>query len=869
VSDRNVFLQKRILDWSRTLPDWQRGLMRALCDGPLDEAGRDAVLAALLGEPGARPLPPLELANLPADEADYGTVELREIRNLRNVNSLAGDQALSFRPGLNVVFGENGTGKSGYGRLCRRVCRAAEPGEVLHDVFDPGMAEAPQTAEFVLAVDGEERVVEVDLSEEPERILSAITAFDASCAEFCITKQNTIEHTPRPLRLLKELAEAQDQLAAELERQIAERRDALPPLPEADDEAAAALLERVEAGAASRQEVEAFARLDEAESRELRELEQAEATILAEQSEALERAARKRAAAVERLADELEDAWHRLDERALAEIAELRTRLASAAAAVEQVASEAFADQPQPGTGGDAWRQMWEAARQFVESEGGSFPDTADGATCPTCQQELSAAARERMQRFETFVSGALREQARLVDQALTERLEALPDLRALAQAAEVAVASAGEELEETATAALGALADRLAIATGQAEPAPPSALDLRPLRDYVAVQVAEAEGFAVLRNDEERTRIERRLRELRVRRRLEEALPELLAHLEGLRAIAAREAARQELSTTTISHRIRELSKLAITGRLKEALEQEIGELEPLAERVELKASASKGKPAVQFKLRGAGRQRVAKVLSTGEQTALANAFFLAELRVSSGRSAIVLDDPVSSLDHQRREHVAARLVEEARRRQVIVLTHDLVFVYYLQERAEELGVELHGQALERRYHDVGVVSGDLPWEARSPMDRARALRHELKSRLRPLYKGNDPRYEQEAQRWMLELRKSYERMIEVYVLGATVERQARNIRVRNLHKVRWTPQLAQEIDAAIKELSGGAHEEPLAGQRAALTPRGLEGLLEKFAALCARTKPPQATGAGRPEEDGAALVAVEPGSA
>ncbi|HET7591097.1 MAG TPA: hypothetical protein VFK14_13065 [Solirubrobacterales bacterium] len=84
---------------------------------------------------------------------------------------------------------------------------------------------------------------------------------------------------------------------------------------------------------------------------------------------------------------------------------------------------------------------------------------------------------------------------------------------------------------------------------------------------------------------------------------------------------------------------------------------------------------------------------------------------------------------------------------------------------------------------------------------------------------------------------------------MIEVYVLGGTVERQARNIRVRNLHKVRWTPQLAQEIDAAIKELSGGAHEEPLAGQRAALTPQKLEALLEKFAALCAQTKPVNAT--------------------
>ncbi|HEX6154163.1 MAG TPA: AAA family ATPase, partial [Solirubrobacterales bacterium] len=237
-------------------------------------------------------------------------------------------------------------------------------------------------------------------------------------------------------------------------------------------------------------------------------------------------------------------------------------------------------------------------------------------------------------------------------------------------------------------------------------------------------------------------------------------------------------------------------------------------------------------------------------KVLSTGEQTALATAFFLAELRVSNERSAIVLDDPVSSLDHQRREHVATRLVEEARRRQVVVLTHDLVFLYYLQEKAAELGVELHGQALRRAYHSVGIVERDLPWNAKSPMGHLKALRHRLKSELRPLFKGNDPRYEREAVLWTLDLRKAYERLIEVYVLGGIVERQARQVQVRKLHQVRWSPELAREIDAAVKEIAGGAHQNPL-GQHPSPPPlRKLEALLEKFESICERTKPERERG-------------------
>lgn len=325
----------------------------------------------------------------------------------------------------------------------------------------------------------------------------------------------------------------------------------------------------------------------------------------------------------------------------------------------------------------------------------------------------------------------------------------------------------------------------------------------------------------------------------------MEDSLGDLIEHLRALNEIAAWEAARTQLSTRRISQRIGELSRLAITGRLQEALAAEIEELDPIADRVELNASASKGKPAVRFKLRSEGKERVAKVLSTGEQTALATAFFLAELRVGNERSAIVLDDPISSLDHQRRDHLATRLVEEAQRRQVVVLTHDLVFVYYLKERAEALGVELHGQALRRAFHAVGVVDPDLPWIAKSPVERKKALHHRLRNELKPMFKGNDPRYAREAELWSLDLRKAYERMIETYVLGGTVERQARHIQVRKLHRVKWSPELAKEIDGAVKELSGDAHQGPLGQHAPAAPPAKLESLLDRFDALCEQTKP------------------------
>ncbi|MEX2108682.1 MAG: AAA family ATPase [Solirubrobacterales bacterium] len=121
----------------------------------------------------------------------------------------------------------------------------------------------------------------------------------------------------------------------------------------------------------------------------------------------------------------------------------------------------------------------------------------------------------------------------------------------------------------------------------------------------------------------------------------------------------------------------------------------------------------AQGGRTAVEFALKGSGWKNVGNVLSEGEQRALALALFLAESSANRGRSAIVLDDPVALLDLERRERVTRRLVEEAKRRQVIVFTHDLAFVQMLQKAAGHAGQETHSQALQRVKGRAGLLSG------------------------------------------------------------------------------------------------------------------------------------------------------------
>lgn len=838
-----MFLQKRIFEWSETLPSWQRDLLRRLTAGPLDDEGQLEVLT-ILADASDVPAPvSLELKDLPADEGEHGCVELRTVRDLHNINCLAPDQMLSFKSGLNAVFGDNGSGKSGYGRLARRVTRSGEPEEVLRDVFDPGSASGPQTAEFDITVDDVADTITVDLSTDPDRVLSAMAAFDASRAQLFLAKPNVIEHVPRPLRLLRLLSRTQDHLAENLHERAQQHRAVLPPLPEiSPDTATGRALTEINANT-DLSALISVAVLSDAEKATLKDLEATAAAIRADQGPQLETAAKAQATSTRSAARALSEANTQLPATAVTELADLRRRLDDVNASERALADRTFGDQRFEATGQGPWREMWFAAERFAQASGTAFPDTRDDAACPLCQQDLDTAARQRLQRFQEFISSTLRQQAVDLDDEIKARLKALPDLKSLRATVHAELRGIPAEVTATADKALAILDGRTAAAhkavAGELNDVNDDEITIDVLRAHADAQDALAQHHASLRDENAQRKVFTELNELRARVKLVDAQETITKHVSDLKTIAHINADITKLNTQKISNKLRELQEAAITERLRKAVEHEVRELDPVASNIEITGQATKGETVIHLKLREPCRAKVGNVLSDGEQRALSLAFFLAEVAVSEERSAIILDDPVSSLDHKRRAYLAERLAEESKRRQVIVFTHDMAFIHLLQEAAEDAEVELHGQTLQRAFHRVGMVADDLPMKMLGTAKQLRALRHRLRSELVPKHKHQDPLYEQEADHWVADLRKAYDQIIEDTVLNGTVRRFSAHVRVRQLHGVKWTPEIAERIDKAMRKASPKAHHEPLALHPGPLTPAQLTAMLEELSSL------------------------------
>ena len=99
------------------------------------------------------------------------------------------------------------------------------------------------------------------------------------------------------------------------------------------------------------------------------------------------------------------------------------------------------------------------------------------------------------------------------------------------------------------------------------------------------------------------------------------------------------------------------------------------------------------------------------AAILSEGEQKVIALADFISEMQLSEVNRGIIFDDPVNSLDEGRKKDIASRLIRESVSKQVIVFTHDLIFVSNLITFSEENAIPFLCHWVENRSGKPGQV--------------------------------------------------------------------------------------------------------------------------------------------------------------
>jgi hypothetical protein len=237
-------------------------------------------------------------------------------------------------------------------------------------------------------------------------------------------------------------------------------------------------------------------------------------------------------------------------------------------------------------------------------------------------------------------------------------------------------------------------------------------------------------------------------------------------------------EKAKRLTDTSGITRKSSELTDAHVTVLVRDRFIRESDRLQ--LERIELKnMGGKKGRLTHQPSLLGAvGRQPVQEVLSEGEQTALGLAGFFTEAYFDESRSALVLDDPVTSLDHVRRARVANRLAELSADRQVVVFTHDLTFVGDLAASAARRNVPFAERGIQRRGGKVpGLAVEEHPWKAKDVGRRLQELDQLLARIKKDRGTWNQDDYEKECAEWAGKLSETWERLVNLEIVYPLVD--------------------------------------------------------------------------------------------
>jgi recombinational DNA repair ATPase RecF len=848
----NMSILQEVLAWSKTIAPWQSdAVARLLAKQTLDVADMDDLFALLkaangIPDPKGRVAMPLAADQIPAPPQNATHVSVLAFKNFRHVNAIAeGERVPIGSAGLTVIYGDNGSGKSGYSRVLKRACRARDQTEqILPNANLPGKA-GPAEADFEISIDGSaSKDVHWTFGKPAPAELSALSIFDSRCARAYLDTEDDFSYVPYGLDIFEGLAKACRLLKGMLDNEHAQFTSDLTAFVHLSGDTSVGKLVSSLSAKSNPAQVNTLATLKPKDIERHADIDKSLKENNPKEKATQLRAFAKRVATVAATATTKGSLVDKAVVDKMKGLADsYRTAQATAALAAKKFKE---GDKLLPGTGGETWRELFEAARKFsLESHPGHvFPNLGDGSPCPLCQQPLAGGAK-RLFRFEEFIQEEAEKNSQakrialhheykpLIAQVLSLNFDDV--IYGEIEAIDKGLATDTRAFETALTARQAAI--KAAVLDhkwdGLDTKIPNPDERLKALADKLAADAVTLEKAS---DEKARAALQKEYAELDARLKLGVVKEAVLTAINRLAHQSALAKCQASIKTTGISLKSSEIAEKVVSVDLETALNAEFKALGVGALKVTLKSRGDKGKALHKLKLELPQVQRPCDILSEGEQRAIAIGSFLAEIDLGGGKGGVVFDDPVSSLDHKRRERVADRLVREAEKRQVIIFTHDIYFLSILADQAKTTGVPITTQSLVKRPKGFGVAEPELPFEGKNVTARIGALKDYHQKILKLHKDGDEPEHKRHTVEAYFRLRMTWERAVEEVLLRNVVLRFRKGVETQRLSGVTVEDNDYAKITAGMKKCSNYAHDKAYVGGVAVPEP---DELLQDIMAL------------------------------
>ena len=839
-----------ILEWSEDKEEWQKDALRRIAiSDSLSADDRQDIQDRVESFCGVQADFDFECLPLTAEHITTSVTEANQniicgIGPVSNVDRLTEDQELKFSiNGLTIIYGENGSGKSGYSRIAKELCHARVKEGLLSDVYGSVAGVVPSVQYKFKTTDAEPVSRTWNAGESAPSELANINVFDSDCANVYIAGHNEIGYLPDEIIVARRYG----QLLQYLSGKFTPERDALQTQLRASiasafgaDTPAGQLVALLEIrtplssipSAEVCMETGAWSADDEKELAVLTEQLKSNPTLIANLK-------RRMSGVLNNLATSAASIHSLLNIEAVGHIVALAKDLEEKNRIANASADELFSNGFLSNTGGEIWRDMYRFARQFAEHSTNK-PQSEhfhEGEVCPLCQSDLSDVSAQRLEQFDNFIFGELSKAAQKASEDLSSKITELgrlpiTDIRSVNELLKE-FADLGEtekavtvQVVNYFTAAInlkseilrnylvsGFHADGLTTSIAETLKAESAKLD---------TQVAELES-----RPETSPELARRHAVLTDKKKLSSLMDTVLTRRANLEKYHRLGLCIDQVDTRSTSNFVRQRRQELVTPALRSAIETEIRELNLTHLPLVFDESTARGTSLFEYRLGGSSASKK-RILSEGEQRALSLACFIGEIRQIPGNNGVIFDDPVNSLDHMRLRQVADRLVSLASEgRQVIIFTHNLLFFEEIRSIAAEVTPPVPvvtNLVSKQAGGQFGVITvNDLPWIAKKVRERFQSIDAILVAIPDP--DSVDPeQYRSAVVNFYAHLRETWERLVEELLLGGVVERYNPGVKTQSLKAVSVTDDDYKKVYFEMKKVSEYSGHDTATGRQVSL---------------------------------------------
>jgi len=789
-------LELEIKNWLLTQADWlQEAAVRILQKSTLSENDYQDI-SALIKMPEGR----LITKHRNYDELIVSQIKselrLKAIKEIIGIENLAPRDPLTFGIGnLSVIYGHNGSGKSSYTRILKKASGVSRAQNLKPNVFLPPPDLSHCT--FVIDTDGTEQEIKWGANDSCLDDLISVDIFDSEEANYYLTKESTATYMPPAVTLFAELANICLKVREILQIQQDALFSKLPKLPSQFYSTEIATKLNALNDQTDDKLLDSFTLWSEIDQQQLNNLN---LRLSADNPTELAKQRRKTALQVKEIIKALEGAQYSLSSSNIESLRLLKKDVLQKRQVALDAAKNVTGELT--GVGGDTWRAMWNAAREYsqVVYPEQKFPVT-DEAKCLLCHQELDLEAKQRLQNFEKFVCSTLERDAAKAEKNYKTSLAQLPvaltdqQIRTQCEAAGIGTEDWLKYLSDiwlkilencsvlNAHEQQGELTDIPEIKT---------AIDV--LSEYATRLNGEANQFDQDAVGFDRVLANKQKLELEAKLWACQQVESIKQEVLRLRNHKEYELWKSLTNPRNISTKAASISERAITEAYIQRFNDELQSLGAHHLKVELiKSRTSRGEVFHKIQLRGATSENLLpeSVLSEGERRIISLAAFLADVVNKPYLAPFIFDDPISSLDHDYEWHVASRLANLAKQRQVIIFTHRLSLFGTMEDVSKKNGDQWHKAHFSALCIESFNGSAGNPAHQQTWNSNTKTANNILLTRLRDATKMGQQSgaevYQQLAQAICSDFRKLIEKSVEDDLLNSIVRRHRRSITTDN----------------------------------------------------------------------------------